>query len=71
MGKYQYKTQPELSSDQKEYIAKSSDLVIKTWIANELVEANRLTRFKLKNKFYSIFDKITIEEFQKELEDQA
>ena len=40
-------------------------------IANELAEANRLKRFQLKNKHFLAFDKITVGEFRKELEDQA
>ncbi len=45
MEKYQYQTRPDLSPSQKDYIGKSSDLTIKTWIANELarlVEINKV-----------------------------
>lgn len=48
MGKYKYETRPDLSNDQKEYIKTSSDLTIKCWIANELAEANRIARLRLK-----------------------
>jgi len=56
MGKYNYQTRPDLSSDQKEHIGKSSDLVIKCWIANELAEANRLKRIEIDIMITNIVD---------------
>ena len=48
MEKYQYQNRPDLSPNQKDYIGKSSDLTIKTWIANELARLVEIQKVRAK-----------------------
>lgn len=52
MSKYDYEVSFEKAIKEgvskEEYARESSKNVILTWIANELAEANRLTRYELK-----------------------
>ncbi len=76
MGKYEYEQSWEKSQRDnpklniKEYINTSSSLVIQTWIANELAEANRLKRLKLMATDKLVHN-YTHEEYVKEIEDKA
>jgi len=55
MGKYSYLVNYEAAIAQgiskEEYARESSSNAIQTWIANELAELNRLTRFELGKKY--------------------
>ncbi len=76
MAKYEYEQSWEKSQRDnpklniKEYINTSSSLVIQTWIANELAEANRLKRLEL-HVTDKLVNNYTHEEYVKELEGEA